>query len=84
MTIMPDYGEVVGWRVISQATDQMTTDDEGNVITGTKVRFITESGFKGTIFVPDIYYNARTVHQMITARAAIIDAVGALTPDSFV
>lgn len=74
---------IVGWRVTSQATDQVTTDDAGNIVRGAIVRFVTESGALGSVFVPDIYYNARTVHAMIAARAAVIDEVGALAHESF-
>ena len=73
-----DGKETIGWRVTAQAPDQMTTDDAGNVVTGTLVRFITESGFRGSVFVPDIYYNAQTVHRMIEARSRVIEDVGAL------
>jgi len=75
--------QVSGWRVTSQATDQVTTDDAGNIVKGTLVRFITQGGDRGSVFVPDLYYNAKTVHQMISIRAATIDAVGALAHETF-
>lgn len=75
--------DIVGWQVTSQAVDQVTTDDAGNIVRGALVRFVTQGGAHGSIFVPDIYYNARTVHQMIAAKAAIIDEIGNLAHDSF-
>lgn len=78
-----DLSNITGWRVTSQSVDQVTTDDAGQIVRGTIVRFVTEGGTHGTVFVPDIYYNARTVHQMIAAKAAIIDEVGALAYESF-
>lgn len=78
-----DLSAIVGWRVTAQAVDQVTTDDAGAIVRGTIVRFVTEGGTHGTVFVPDIYYNARTVHQMISAKAAVIDEVGALAHESF-
>lgn len=75
--------DIVGWRVTSQAIDQVTTDDAGNIVRGTLVRFVTEAGALGSVFVPDIYYNAQTVHAMIAAKAAVIDEVGALAYESF-
>lgn len=78
-----DLSNITGWRVTSQSVDQVTTDDAGQIVRGTIVRFVTEGGTHGTVFVPDIYYNARTVHQMIAAKAAIIDEVGALAHESF-
>lgn len=75
--------DIVGWRVTSQALDQVTTDDAGQIVRGTIVRFVTELGATGSVFVPDIYYNAQNVHRMIATRAAIIDEIGQLAHDSF-
>lgn len=75
--------DITGWQVTAQNVDQVTTDDSGQIVRGTIVRFVTEGGAHGSVFVPDIYYNAKTVHQMIAAKAAIIDEVGALAHNSF-
>jgi len=75
--------DIVGWRVTAQAVDQVTTDDAGQIVRGTIVRFVTEGGTHGTVFVPDIYYNAKTVHAMVAAKAAVIDEIGALSHESF-
>lgn len=75
--------DITGWRVTAQNVDQVTTDDSGQIVRGTIVRFVTEGGTHGNVFVPDIYYNPRTVHAMIAAKAAVIDEVGALAHESF-
>lgn len=75
--------DIVGWRVTSQNLDQVTTDDAGQIVRGTIVRFVTELGAVGSVFVPDVYYNAQNVHRMIATRAAIIDEIGQLAHDSF-
>lgn len=78
-----NLADVVGWRVTSQTSDQLTTDDAGNIVEGIIVRFVTESGHRGSVFVPNLYYNPQTVHKMIATRAALMESVGALEFNSF-
>lgn len=68
-----------GWTVTSQTPNQMIVTDAGVSEQGTYVYFRTGNGHAGSVFVPDNHYNAKNVRQMIAAKAALIDEVGALT-----
>lgn len=69
------------WRVTSQAADQATITDAGQVITGVRVYFLTAAGNRGSVLVPDDLYNPDTVTGMVAALAAQMDAVSQLTSD---
>lgn len=78
-----DLTGVVGWRVTSQSSDQLTTDEAGNIVEGVIVRFVTENGHRGSVFVPNLYYSPQIVHKMVATRAALMESVGALEFNSF-
>lgn len=67
-----------GWTVVSQVTDQIINTNAGQSVVGTYVYFITGDGNEGTVFVPDVHYNAKTVATMIEAKADVLDEVGRL------
>lgn len=65
--------------VTRQAPDQYDWTTPGDPVVGTYVYFETAGGNQGSVFVPNAHYNAATVKQMVSAKAKIIDAVGAIT-----
>lgn len=67
-----------GWRVVSQATDQIVNTPGNQTVTGVQVYFVTGAGNEGSVFVPNQQYNAKTVHEMVNASAHTIDGVGQL------
>lgn len=83
MALEFNLANITGWRVTSQSADQLTTDESGNIVEGVIVRFVTESGHRGSVFVPNLYYNPQTVHKMVATRAALMESVGALEFNSF-
>lgn len=66
------------WRVTSQ-TEQTQPNGLGQFVQGMMVAFITGNGVRGTVFVPDTQYNTDTVRQLISQKAAALDAVGSLS-----
>lgn len=67
-----------GWRVTSQATDQIVNTPGNQTQTGVQVYFVTGAGNEGSVFVPNQQYNSKTVHTMVNDAAHKIDSVGQL------
>lgn len=67
-----------GWTVVSQVTDQIINTNAGQSVVGTYVYFVTGDGNEGSVFIPDVHYNAKTVHAAIDAKATVLDEVGKL------
>lgn len=67
-----------GWTITGQVSDQAVNTPAGQAITGTYVYFLTGNGNRGSVFVADDHYNARTVREAVNAKAAMVDEVAAL------
>lgn len=67
-----------GWRITSQATDQLVNTPGNQTMTGVQVYFVTGAGNEGSVFVPNQQYNPMTVHSMVNTAAHTIDSVGEL------
>jgi hypothetical protein len=67
------------YTVIRQSPDQYDFTTPGDPVLGTTVYFTTAAGNPGSVFVPNAHYNAATVKTMVSAKAKVIDAVGAIT-----
>jgi hypothetical protein len=70
------------WIVVRQATDQYDPDNPGSTVTGVIVYFQTGDGHDGSVFVPYARYTPANVKAMISARAEVLDTIGALAHDS--
>ncbi len=69
------------WLVTRQVPDQYDFTAPGDPVLGTIVHFQTGEGNDGSVFVAYAHYTVVNVRRMIAARAAVIDAVGALSSD---
>lgn len=67
------------WHVTSQSSDQATITEAGQAITGVRVYFITASGIRGSVLVPDDQYQPDQVAGAIDELANRMEAVNALT-----
>lgn len=67
------------WEVTGQVADQTTITTAGQVVTGHQVYFITGTGYRGSVFVPDEQYTPANVKTLINAAAARGDQVAELT-----
>jgi hypothetical protein len=65
------------WQVTGQLADQ-SQFIAGQPVTGHVVSFITGSGWRDSVFIPDDHYTAAKVRQAIQAAADRADAVGGL------
>jgi hypothetical protein len=68
------------WEVTSM-TPRDRINDNGTVIDGYDVAFITGNGHAGTVFVPKVTYRPDTVAAAVDELAQRLDAVGMLTSD---
>lgn len=73
-----------GWVVTAQVTDQVQTNQAGQVITGVLVYFTTSDGNDGVVFISDAHYNLRNVKTRVHEHAQLIDEVGRLTSDTHI
>lgn len=73
-----------GWAVTSQAPDQLVIDEAGDPQRGTRVQFVTGLGERGSVFVPEHWYRANIVRDMINEKARLIDHIGTLTSESLI
>ena len=65
------------WVVDSQI-EQIQGGAQG-IVRGVLVSFTTGAGNKGSVFVPDTQYTVDAARTAIAARAAVLDAVSALS-----
>jgi hypothetical protein len=65
------------WKVGPQ---QQTTAliPGGRFVRGVEVSFTTGAGHSGTVFLPEDAYSPEAVAAAVSAKAALMDAVGAL------
>jgi hypothetical protein len=70
--------EPPGWTVTSQRED-FRPGPNGQLTNGVTVTFTTRGGHVGSVFIPDADYVPAKVAGLVTAKAAIMEAVGALT-----
>jgi hypothetical protein len=71
-----------GWRVTSQATDQIENTDAGKTEVGVRIYFVTGDGNEGSIFVANRHYgDKKHVKNRLHAAAQQIDEIGALGSD---
>lgn len=59
----------VAWRIESAIEDIQAAGTQG-FTRGVKVGWVTDTGLRGTVFVPDNLYTADNVAQMVTAAVA--------------
>jgi len=72
----------VSWTVTSQRQSQ-EFDQHGTPVNGKIVSFQTDTGYSGTVFVPDaVYGNAQHVKDMISAEVASVAAIHGLSGTS--
>lgn len=64
-----------GWQVISIDPSAYTVDIAGNPMYGTRVRFQTGAGNKGTVFIRDQDFIPVNVGAAIDVKAALLDQV---------
>lgn len=67
------------YEITSQAPDQTTIGDAGNVIVGTYVYFITGDGNSGVVFIPNNLFNEDHVKATVRAAVRRIDRIGKLS-----
>jgi len=67
------------WTITGQAPDQFEFDGAGNPVSGYRVSFLTGNGNKGSVFVPEVHYEAATVRRLVAAQANRMDEVGSLS-----
>jgi len=53
-------------------------DEAGRYVSGVRIAFRTAKGSQGTVFVPDVRYNADAVRQAVAARVDQMDTVAGL------
>lgn len=78
MTTASSNDAGTGWTVTGQ-TQATELADTGGFVSGVTVSFRTGNGVIGSVFVPDSIYNVDTVRQLVSQRAASLDAVHGLT-----
>lgn len=75
---MPTPPPVTSWQVTGQA-ERTDIAADGSPVRGMVVYFTTGNGHTGSVFVPMAQYGTDPVRAAISAAAARMDAVGALT-----
>lgn len=75
---MPNPADLVTWQVTGQ-TEQTQIVQGGAPVRGVQVFYTTGKGHQGSVFVPYVQYNQATVRNLISAAAAQMDSIGALT-----
>lgn len=69
----------MGWRVTG-SSETLGTDDRGIAVPGVDVRFTTDSGATGTVFIPRaMIANTAYVQAKIAADAAALDTIKGLS-----
>lgn len=65
----------------TRVTGQMPTTAlaGGRFTKGVEVQFVTAAGNTGSVFIPDDQYTPDVVRAAIADKAAVMDAVGAIT-----
>lgn len=66
------------WTVTGQVA-KFASDATGKPVNGVEVSFTTTAGNSGSVFIPDTQYSVPNAQAAIAAKAATLDAVGALT-----
>ena len=59
----------VSWRIESAIEDIQAAGTQG-FTRGVKVGWVTDTGLRGTVFVPDNRYTAENVSEMVSAAVA--------------
>lgn len=70
-------GQGGGYAVTAQL--QTTQLYGGRFVRGVEVSFTTTKGNSGSVFIPEDQYNPDNVKAQVSAKAALMDAVGAIT-----
>lgn len=67
------------WRVTQDQPDQYDFAGGGDPVLGHVIRFVTAAGNPGSVFIPEIHYNAANVRKLIEAKAPVADEVASLS-----
>lgn len=68
-----------GWKITGQTQKQWLPAGGQQFITGVEVSFVTTDGNAGTVQVPYAQYTPDQVSALVSARAAQLDAITALS-----
>lgn len=66
------------WTVVDQIPNQYGPSIGNNPQLGVVISFITGDGWRSSVWVSDDHYTAAEVRAAITAKVAVVDAVGKL------
>jgi hypothetical protein len=66
------------WQITDQIPNQYGPTVGTSPILGVRVEFITGAGWRSSVWVADDHYTPAEVKAAITAKVAVVDAVGAL------
>lgn len=67
-----------GWQVIGVDSTAYTTNARGDTVYGSRVRFQTNAGNVGSVFMPDDLLTPDNVTAEVNRKAAILDTVANL------
>lgn len=68
-----------GWSITGQTQKQWLPTGGQQFVTGVDVSFVTNAGNAGSVQVPYAQYSPDQVAALVSARAAQLDAISALT-----
>ena len=68
-----------GWTITGDLPDQYSTTSSATPVLGHVISFITASGHRGSVFVPDDHYVAATVKHMVQVKADLTDEINSLS-----